>query len=119
MSPYFPYTTLFRSSRDASPLSASVTFRCGFRATWWRRCRRELFRPLRGWVSDRWTNPPRCPSSGTPDASHPSSYSCHLCHRSDEHTSELQSRRHLLCLPTFPTRRSSDLVETHHRFQRL
>src|SRR5690625_3280680 len=29
--------------------------------------------------------------------------------RSEEHTSELQSRGHLLPLPSFPTRRSSDL----------
>src|ERR1039458_3909788 len=29
--------------------------------------------------------------------------------RSEEHTSELQSLRHLVFLPSFPTRRSSDL----------
>src|SRR5207253_3200738 len=31
--------------------------------------------------------------------------------RSEEHTSELQSRGHLVVLPSFPTRRSSDLVQ--------
>src|ERR1035441_3732449 len=30
--------------------------------------------------------------------------------RSEEHTSELQSLRHLVYLPSFPTRRSSDLL---------
>src|ERR1035441_9082440 len=30
--------------------------------------------------------------------------------RSDEHTSELQSLRHLVCQPCFPSRRSSDLA---------
>src|SRR5207249_2919928 len=35
--------------------------------------------------------------------------------RSEEHTSELQSRFDLVYLHSFPTRRSSDLIEsTHH-----
>src|SRR6266436_2624250 len=44
---------------------------------------------------------------------------CHACaaRRSEEHTSELQSRLHLVCRPPrsplFPTRRSSDLYQLH------
>src|SRR5207253_2661646 len=38
--------------------------------------------------------------------------------RSEEHTSELQSRGHLVDLPSFPTRRSSDLGTMYRTLRR-
>src|SRR3712207_9143843 len=68
----FPYTTLFRSRRSASPPAR-------------RRRGRPAPRPS-PWGRSRWCTPhrgtPRCAPAGD---------------RSEEHTSELQSRQYLVC----------------------
>src|SRR5204862_4455589 len=79
--PLFPYTTLFRSSRSASTSwnAASAAAAAGSRAA--RRRSGCGCAGSRGWGRDeRCTDHPR----GT-------------CPRSEEHTSELQSRRELVC----------------------
>src|SRR3712207_7843447 len=65
----FPYTTLFRSARAPVP------------ATKPRRSARPCGAPL--------GRPPRCWSAAPPPS--------RRCRRSEEHTSELQSRQYLVC----------------------
>src|SRR3712207_6989666 len=72
----FPYTTLFRSARARLPRSPSR--RCGSAA------RRTSPRRQRG------TRPRADARAGTASAYRPAS-------RSEEHTSELQSRQYLVC----------------------
>src|SRR3712207_8457267 len=66
----FPYTTLFRSTRSASPPQATIS-------TWRASAARAL-------SSTRW----RSTSLGS---------SSRRSRRSEEHTSELQSRQYLVC----------------------
>src|SRR5207253_10955292 len=70
----FPYTTLFRSA-----------CRRGHRASV-RRCPSPIWTT---WKAARWRSPCRC--------GHPSPVSASPSARSEEHTSELQSRGHLVC----------------------
>src|SRR5205814_9045454 len=67
----FPYTTLFRSSTAHRRLPNANCRRCLFS----RKSRSRMMRRWRGW------DPTGAPAS----------------HRSEEHTSELQSLRHLVC----------------------
>src|SRR5205814_10664903 len=73
----FPYTTLFRSG-SASPLRRRNAGRCRPRPAASRAARR----------SDR---------GSCPDRLHPRSAASTMPGRSEEHTSELQSLRHLVC----------------------
>src|SRR5439155_23066451 len=79
--PLFPYTTLFRSRSSAS--SAAVGWpRCTSRAT------SNTIAPSRS----------RCCALSSPQCSAPSGFSERSAsRRSEEHTSELQSRGHLVC----------------------
>src|SRR2546422_3446255 len=109
----FPYTTLFRSLA-ARHLAAGARGRLSAlkssEESMWspavaRRCCRERFRLLLepGWPGDQWE------------------------HRSEEHTSELQSRLHLVCrlllekkknnleLQYWPQRPCSDLIAKEQR----
>src|SRR2546429_7376303 len=74
----FPYTTLFRSrssAHTARPRAKSARRRSASRA---RRGQDRRFRASAPWKTERAV--PACP-----------------CRRSEEHTSELQSRLHLVC----------------------
>src|SRR5205814_9164066 len=78
----FPYTTLFRSRRTRRH-SASADSRTAARAS-----RRLLSRAM-----------PKVPQSKAPARQRPAlaTRSRAICTRSEEHTSELQSLRHLVC----------------------
>src|SRR5204863_9806948 len=83
--PLFPYTTLFRSSPSSQAIGASVTF-------WW------------PWNAQPGVSrkSPRRIATGSPSTTvHTPSPSMTkrnaFCERSEEHTSELQSRRDLVC----------------------
>src|SRR5690625_2750149 len=107
----FPYTTLFRSrnagaepsGKPAPPTSLLNSVRNSPAASI----------NARGSTRQRHPNPLKSPLQITlrpflPAAPHPPP----LAGRSEEHTSELQSRGHLVCRrapSSFPTRRSSDL----------
>src|SRR3712207_7823788 len=71
----FPYTTLFRSSRGSQrtrPSHAEVS--------------QQLVDPQRRWRTD-----------GRQARGHPRAARRPIAHRSEEHTSELQSRQYLVC----------------------
>src|SRR5438034_84820 len=53
--------------------------------------------------------------SGSSTVHSQSSRATGACFRSEEHTSELQSHSDLVCLHSFPTRRSSDLIGSVYR----
>src|SRR5205814_5594005 len=81
----FPYTTLFRSRNTAS-VNRPRFLRC--RA---RHC---------GWMSSSLASPRQCSCSSRIDCAVPSGVpapSVSRPNRSEEHTSELQSLRHLVC----------------------
>src|SRR3712207_8855812 len=81
----FPYTPLFRSPSSAASSSGT--------GPWLRLGER---RPLRGWRSERAS--PRGPSvASTPRNSRVSFLIAAELARSEEHTSELQSRQYLVC----------------------
>src|SRR5687768_7337576 len=108
----FPYTTLFRSVREGDRLPAPS---------------QGLAPPgLRGFRHAGIPGDDRAPDRAAPaapvgvprtagpeDADDRGAGPPRPCPRSEEHTSELQSRLHLVCrdLHSFPTRRSSDLFE--------
>src|SRR5690554_7022750 len=71
----FPYTTLFRSSSNASPLSCEYPIAAGI------------------------------PLSGTPIT----------ISRSEEHTSELQSRPHLVCRLLLEKKKKKNINPAHHK----
>src|SRR2546429_7066186 len=73
----FPYTTLFRSS-NPDGIAAQLSF-TKFRA----------LRRLRAWIA--------CEINSLPVPVSPSSSTVESVERSEEHTSELQSRLHLVC----------------------
>src|SRR5687768_18089845 len=80
----FPYTTLFRSSRKRSP-ATPPTSAVRFEEAWWRWMRRREKR------SGKVTRSPKLRNQlASPAQAHSST-------RSEEHTSELQSRLHLVC----------------------
>src|SRR5207253_5519521 len=84
----FPYTTLFRSPRF-SPVAGGRPCQpaAAGRARWSQGCRDAWpYPPVRGLFAAR----SRLSSSGYERAGHP-------LLRSEEHTSELQSRGHLVC----------------------
>src|SRR2546429_6128134 len=75
----FPYTTLFRSNRQIHRVGENPPS-CGFR----------VLQPQHSCEQGRWVHD--LPRTGRSDAAgFPSE------HRSEEHTSELQSRLHLVC----------------------
>src|SRR5205814_10407357 len=84
-SPLFPYTTLFRS-RSARPSPRRASSR-----RWWWPPRRD-----RSWPASQDGRPAlrRCALSGRGDRLRGGRG---RCRRSEEHTSELQSLRHLVC----------------------
>src|SRR5438045_6643961 len=77
--PLFPYTTLFRSSSSGASVGGSINT-SSRRTT--RRCGASRRR--------------NCPPTSVPSASR-TSHSSERSGRSEEHTSELQSLRHLVC----------------------
>src|SRR3712207_8979183 len=83
----FPYTTLFRSHRRNAAGSA-------------RRPASPLSRHRRRRRSDRRSR--RCPRAANPGL------------RSEEHTSELQSRQYLVCRLLLEKKKQSTIVHTHH-----
>src|SRR3712207_8374489 len=86
ISPLFPYTTLFRSVRSAFSHVGSFARSPTSHMSHVARCQSPVLR------SDASESPAVQPSDGTlfQFASQP-------CFRSEEHTSELQSRQYLVC----------------------
>src|SRR5947207_10997818 len=71
----FPYTTLFRSCPPSNPSRGT-----------WRPRKAAGGKPSRRWFEPR-----------SPIRIHPDSWDRSPCHRSEEHTSELQSHSELVC----------------------
>src|SRR3712207_7393252 len=86
ISPLFPYTTLFRSVGDFRPGDEVIVL------TWLHRARRDV---LRVHPRDDVTRPEQGVFS-TRSADRPNPIGLHPV-RSEEHTSELQSRQYLVC----------------------
>src|SRR5687768_17657974 len=80
--PLFPYTTLFRS------ISAPLEWRVKKLADWSRMCRNRRSRRSRT---------TRCPTSVSESSAICATACSGTSSRSEEHTSELQSRLHLVC----------------------
>src|SRR5687768_18246674 len=89
----FPYTTLFRSARDPERTSPSSSA-----------CPAE---PLRGW---RWLRKRSRRQSSLPEISWFST----LSFRSEEHTSELQSRLHLVCRLLLEKKKKTTTTPMHY-----
>src|SRR3712207_6953959 len=77
----FPYTTLFRS------MQVRQGWRCSARGSARRASRRQR------------SEPSRCPANAgqDPEAADVRAGACSAARRSEEHTSELQSRQYLVC----------------------
>src|SRR2546422_6325624 len=86
----FPYTTLFRSARMIGITRV---------AAWERESRREYSSGRRGSSSADRLPTPRRPPAACRTQTHGGNprRAAGLRHRSEEHTSELQSRLHLVC----------------------
>src|SRR3712207_7154242 len=82
----FPYTTLFRSNRRTSAASLSVDRRSFVGRRSYRHRPTNQSRHATGSKNDR--SPPEYLPKGSGNW---------LCPRSEEHTSELQSRQYLVC----------------------
>src|SRR3712207_8394549 len=76
----FPYTTLFRSRRQYRPCCSRPTCTCSAPSS-----------------PSRSSQHPRGTPSSAPTASHSRPTACRAACRSEEHTSELQSRQYLVC----------------------
>src|SRR5262245_27008478 len=119
-SPPFPYTTLFRSAQvlanyqaDPQVVSAEVN-----------KTRQSQAFPADPLYQNQWALPKiswdLVFGNVTPTGSAVVAV-LDTGVRSEEHTSELQSLRHLVCLalPPFPTRRSSDLLKSWPTTRRI
>src|SRR2546429_4366592 len=89
----FPYTTLFRSNRNPITVGAAAT----------QTCPATLFRSaVRSWRNG--STMLLCQDTCTS--------TCHLGHsRSEEHTSELQSRLHLVCRLLLEKKKKTDTTQ--------
>src|SRR3712207_8003078 len=92
----FPYTTLFRSERGDRPI---VTTARG--ASVPRPRRRALASPLLETIGRSASRPLHSPRGQAP--------------RSEEHTSELQSRQYLVCRLLLEKKKTTREVDTHYR----
>src|SRR5687768_18232135 len=89
----FPYTTLFRSSRAAGPNRST---------------------PPSAASSPRVR---RASASSPPPSSIPPRASC-ACNRSEEHTSELQSRLHLVCRLLLEKKKKKKKKQKHNKHKK-
>src|SRR3989449_6647591 len=101
----FPYTTLFRSQLLRQ---RRVLLQAGFHAAWVRRARSRAVR-----VGPRYRFATR--SSNTSSRTVPAT--CTL--RSEEHTSELQSRLHLVCRLLLEKKKNNNRYEEHTHHARI
>src|SRR3712207_9345389 len=90
----FPYTTLFRSGWETDWLPAGVTCHaCALQG--------GAARGAKGWARFGSQPPglpsPLCLEKRPEERPPPVRFSCYLYSRSEEHTSELQSRQYLVC----------------------
>src|ERR1039458_10671935 len=89
---------------------------------------RSSWRPATSTAMENWTSPLACQEPAMWFAScsatamppfNPPPFTRLARHRSEEHTSELQSLRHLVCRLLLEKKKTEDKAKTRHDYQRL